>query len=218
MSLNKDSLSEQIYKQLREDIILGNIPGGKKLTLRDLQGQFEVSSTPVREALTRLAKDRFVDYITNQGATVIELGVKDIRDLLDLCCMHDCFAIQQAMQSPHIDKMFIELQNTIERQKNFINHSQDSTEYYKEYSYIFNDFHEILYKYTDNPWLFDSAMQHNSLLFIADLSHQKPHYPGEVIQEHQEILNALIHDNIPLAIEKMQKHRENEKRRYNVSI
>ena len=48
MALNKSTLSEQIYQILRSDILHQRIPLGEKLTLKNLQAQFEVSSTPIR--------------------------------------------------------------------------------------------------------------------------------------------------------------------------
>lgn len=50
----KKTLSEQIYEILRNDIVTQAIPCGSKLTLKILQERFHVSSTPIREALTRL--------------------------------------------------------------------------------------------------------------------------------------------------------------------
>ena len=52
----KKTLSEQIYEILRNDIVTQAIPCGSKLTLKILQERFHVSSTPIREALTRLAE------------------------------------------------------------------------------------------------------------------------------------------------------------------
>ena len=48
MRLNKQTLSEQIYEILRQDILTQKIKCGTKLTLKVLQERFEVSSTPIR--------------------------------------------------------------------------------------------------------------------------------------------------------------------------
>lgn len=52
----KQTLSEQIYNILKEDILCGRILMGDKLTNRELQERFQVSSTPVRDAINRLSK------------------------------------------------------------------------------------------------------------------------------------------------------------------
>ena len=56
MQLNKATLSEQIYTILKNDILDQSIPQGEKLTLKNLQERFATSSTPIRDALTRLNK------------------------------------------------------------------------------------------------------------------------------------------------------------------
>ena len=48
---NKTTLSEQIYQELFHDITTQKLIFGQKLTLHDLKNRFQVSQTPVREAL-----------------------------------------------------------------------------------------------------------------------------------------------------------------------
>ena len=62
MNLAKNTLSEQIYQILRNDILTQAIPLGEKLTLKALQERFGVSSTPIRDAFTRLSEDGLVNY------------------------------------------------------------------------------------------------------------------------------------------------------------
>ena len=57
MTLDKKTLSSRIYEILRTDILSQKISLGEKLTLKALQERFGVSSTPIREALTRLSDD-----------------------------------------------------------------------------------------------------------------------------------------------------------------
>ena len=71
MGLNKSTLSEQIYQILRNDILTQKIPCGEKLTLKVLQERFQVSSTPIREALTRLTQDQLVYYYSDVGMRVM---------------------------------------------------------------------------------------------------------------------------------------------------
>ena len=77
MGLNKSTLSEQIYQILRNDILTQKIKCGEKLTLKVLQERFQVSSTPVREALTRLTQDQLVSYYSNIGVNVISFSPED---------------------------------------------------------------------------------------------------------------------------------------------
>ena len=55
--ISRKTLSEQIHDMLREEILTQEIPCGEKLTIRQLQQRFGTSSTPVRDAMVRLAQD-----------------------------------------------------------------------------------------------------------------------------------------------------------------
>lgn len=56
---------------LREMILTGAIEGGTRLRQRDLATQFNVSATPVREALARLEAQGLVLTDAHKGATVV---------------------------------------------------------------------------------------------------------------------------------------------------
>ncbi|MEM5775173.1 MAG: GntR family transcriptional regulator, partial [Anaerolineaceae bacterium] len=71
IAINKQTLSEQIYLILRQDILTQQIKCGQKLTLQSLKDRFGVSHTPIREALTRLVDDDLVIYYSNVGVSVI---------------------------------------------------------------------------------------------------------------------------------------------------
>ena len=57
MKLEKVTLSEQIYQQLRKDIINQTLPAGEKITVKMIQEHFSTSYTPAREAIRRLAQE-----------------------------------------------------------------------------------------------------------------------------------------------------------------
>ena len=69
---NKITLSEQIYDELYHDITDQRLVCGQKLTLKVLKDRFNVSHTPIREALTRLSENGLVTYYSNCGVTVTE--------------------------------------------------------------------------------------------------------------------------------------------------
>ena len=52
--INKLNLNEQIYETLRKEIFTNQIESGSLLVNKDLQEKFEVSSSPIRDAINRL--------------------------------------------------------------------------------------------------------------------------------------------------------------------
>ena len=57
---------------IREQIITGELAAGEQLRQRDLAQRFQVSQTPVREAMRRLESEGLVIGDTHRGFTVVE--------------------------------------------------------------------------------------------------------------------------------------------------
>ena len=115
MGLNKSTLSEQIYQILRNDILTQKIPCGKKLTLKLLQERFQVSSTPIREALTRLTQDQLVSYYSNVGIRVISFTADDLQEIYTFMGDLDGLAIRYASASPDQEKLQAEVTEILEK-------------------------------------------------------------------------------------------------------
>ena len=96
----KKTLSEQIYEILRNDIVTQAIPCGSKLTLKILQERFHVSSTPIREALTRLAEEQLASYYSNIGVSVVSLDETDVREIYQFMGDLDSLAVNYASLCP----------------------------------------------------------------------------------------------------------------------
>ena len=211
MSINRASLSDQIYEQLKEEILTGNMAPGTRLTSKDLQNRFSVSSTPVRDATNRLAQEGFLAYTTNQGVRVVELTLEDVSQLLEVRCLYDCHAIKKAMEVPEREQLIAELKAAIESQKRYNENSKYEPEVYREICY---SFHEILCAYSKNTWLMEAAARVNGLLFLADARQKNTSYPQEAIDEHQAVLDAIIAGDRKLAVKKMRLHKEREEARF----
>src|SRR5690606_6881952 len=70
--------------ELREKIINGELPGGMRLFEVTLAGTLQISRTPVREALSRLAEEGLLDRLPNGGFVVRRFGYADVVDSIEL--------------------------------------------------------------------------------------------------------------------------------------
>lgn len=80
----KPTLVDAVHAQLRDRIILGEILGGDLLVESQLASEFGVSKTPVREALSLLSQEGFVEVIPRQGYRVTTISIKDIHEIYEL--------------------------------------------------------------------------------------------------------------------------------------
>ncbi|PAV29763.1 GntR family transcriptional regulator [Virgibacillus profundi] len=78
-SIERLSLREQIYRSLKTAIINMELKPGEKIRDQALAEQFNVSRTPVREALRRLEDEGLVVSTPSALTRVAELNIKEVK-------------------------------------------------------------------------------------------------------------------------------------------
>lgn len=78
---NSESLTQRVYEDLRTAIITGKVTGGTRLVESTLAADMQVSRTPIREALHKLALEGLLYSIPRAGYIVEEMSGYDIQDL-----------------------------------------------------------------------------------------------------------------------------------------
>ncbi len=71
------TISEGVYEHLRRELLSGRLLPGQWLREQELAAELQVSRTPVREAIRRLAQEGLVAIEANRGVSVVELGVDE---------------------------------------------------------------------------------------------------------------------------------------------
>lgn len=209
MDLNKTTLSGQIYEILRSDILTQKIPLGEKLTLKMLKERFDVSSTPIRDALTRLTEDGLVEYYSNIGVNVIRLTEQDLRELYQFMGDLDRLAILYSSASPHREEICRKLQKIIEKTKVIEEKdtlSPDDIPKWIEYS---DRFHLIFYDYCNNSRLTHAAEKLRSQLTIFSNLYETETGPQKAINRmHVRICDAYLAGDFTRAGDLMKEHLE----------
>lgn len=72
---------QEIHADLREQIILLDLPAGTRLREEQLADHYGVSRTPIRQVLDRLEFEGLVDQGEGRGARVSSLDPKELRDI-----------------------------------------------------------------------------------------------------------------------------------------
>jgi len=78
------SQSQLVYDQLRAALRVAHFDGGSLLSENDLARQLGVSTTPVHEAMVRLASEGFVELLPRRGVRVVHLSADDVREILEV--------------------------------------------------------------------------------------------------------------------------------------
>lgn len=198
MVLVKNTLSEQIYQILRNDILTQTIPLGEKLTLKTLQQRFGVSSTPIRDAFTRLTEDGLVNYYSNIGVSVIELTRKDLTELYQFMGDLDSLAILYCRDYPDQKQIISSLEQLL-----------DNTADQDIQRWISNSdqFHLVFYDYCRNSRLKHAAEKQRSQLTIFSNRYETvPQTQEDIANWHIAIYESYRAGDIDKAASLMRQH------------
>jgi DNA-binding GntR family transcriptional regulator len=78
------SLADAVYEMLVEAIVSGQLTPGADLSAVALATRFQVSRTPVTEALQRLLHDGLVEQSANHQARVVRLARQDVIEVYEV--------------------------------------------------------------------------------------------------------------------------------------
>src|ERR687896_813207 len=78
---SSDSLGVDVHERVRADILRGEWEPGDRLSPGALAARYQASTTVVREALTRLAGQKFVALEPNRGFFVPRLRLAELEDV-----------------------------------------------------------------------------------------------------------------------------------------
>ena len=91
-------ISTNLYLQLQKDILTGKLKNGQKLTEQVICEEYNVSRTPVREALRQLESEGLVENILNRGSFVVGLSKQDFEDMFELRKIYEIQAVKWAIE------------------------------------------------------------------------------------------------------------------------
>lgn len=144
--LSKASSGDRVAYELRMRIISGMIESGAILSENKLAADFEVSRSPIREALKILASENLI-RLERMGAVVIGLKEKEIEEIYDVRLMIESFVFERLVRMDS-GELAIELSKILEMMKVAIKY-QDAD----EFSYQDVLFHETIIRYVDHSYI-----------------------------------------------------------------
>ena len=71
----------EIYRNLRERILRGRLPGGTRIRIGAVAEEFGVSIIPVREALRMLAADHLIDILPRRSPVVSGVSAHEVLEI-----------------------------------------------------------------------------------------------------------------------------------------
>ena len=197
------TIREQVYRILRDDICQGVYAPGTRLQEVELAENLNVSRSPVREALRQLAADGLLLEIPNKGVYIKEFTVKDIEEIYDLRVMLESYGILHS--DGHITSMRRErLLGLLTEMENYLEKGD-----LRSYTSVDERLHNHIVHLGDNSLIndtYDRVRSMNQQFRILSLMDEQRF--RESMEEHREIVHALVTGDLAKADEVNHHHLE----------
>ena len=97
-SIQTLSVKDRIYNVVCEWITIGVLKSGEKILDSELAQYFDVSRTPVREAIQMLERQKLVKVIPSRGTIVANIEIEDTEKCYRLLAEIQAFAAEEACE------------------------------------------------------------------------------------------------------------------------
>ena len=149
--------ADDIALALEEAIVSGEIPPGSTLRQEHLSEQFQVSRTPVREALRRLAALGLVSFEPNRGVRVRMLSLDEIREAFMVRAELESLATEIATPKmtdddlAELERAERRFHRATERLVEMSHDGRQDLEVAREWLHLNHSFHDVIYRAADVP-------------------------------------------------------------------
>lgn len=93
------TLANLVYERLKIDILAGELKPGTRLRVEFVRDRYGMGSSPVREALTRLAAEGFIKRVEKRGFFVASVTADEFRELTHTRCWVEDLALRRSIEN-----------------------------------------------------------------------------------------------------------------------
>ena len=182
--MTQHSSGAAAYEAVMDAIRRGDFVPGARLREEDVGARLNLSRTPVREALRRLEAEGIVEHRPRAGAVVRQLSHAEVVELYEMRVVLERTAAEMAAK--HASEAEIATLADLNAEI-----AQESSNPARAAA-INQDFHRGLYLACRNRFLLQSARSlNNSLLLLGPTTYTNKERIGEVVAQHDAIIEAL---------------------------
>ena len=192
-------LRERVYEQLRHDILTCELMPGAEIREAELAARFEVSKSPVRDALISLEREGLVITIPRQGYRVAPVSISDMLDMFHLRA-----ALERANMERIIRHASDEQLEALDQFKHF-----SASQWPDGFVSYNKSFHRRLAELGGNPRMRDQLidlidlMERAVQISVSNMNHGKPE---ALVAEHSEIIEVIQSRSIKTAQRLAEQH------------
>ncbi|MCE5249424.1 GntR family transcriptional regulator [bacterium] len=205
--LDQSSFSDRVYKAILELLVNHRIQPGEKLSEENIASLLQVSRTPVREALLRLASDGLVVFYPRRGAYAKEITPRDITELYEIRRCLEVYAARRSMGNIP-DKVIRKINRLIESC-----HDSEGADFIEAELQLDREIHRAINTCSGNARLREMLEKLDHLAkFMRILHFNREELARENFAEHEKIWNAMLAQNEKNLIRLLDEHLRNRQK------
>lgn len=193
--------TDRVFASLRESIVTGEFPAGSLHSIYRLADLLEVSRTPVREAVLRLADIGLVTIERNRGVRIRGVTVADVREVFELRLMIEVPAASYA--AAHADAATVaSISAALDRMREFA--AQDDEPQFTAHDRLL---HQAIAAALGNARLqTEVATLRDSIQARGASTIRRSRGMSELTSEHAPIVEAIVTGDPAAAAAHMERH------------
>ncbi len=195
--------SQEVYKKIRDEVIMGVLNPGERLIEEDLVKKLDSSRGPIREAFRYLEKDGFIDITPNKGAIVAKMDVREVKDFYSILALLECKAVEWAY--PNLKKADLQELNNFNSQLKYLAQEGIKVSPMKWHEINFS-FHNLIWSKSGNAKLSQLIRDIRRRLFRLRYWSVIGSTYNEIVKDHEEIISYLRKGDQATAQKAMEKH------------
>jgi len=199
---SRKTLKDQAYRILKEKLVNCEFPPGSMLNEAQLSAELGFSRTPIREAISVLETEGYLQIVPKKGILVTDILLSDVLQIFQ--ARMEIEPITLKMAGPNLPT-----EELIKWRDKFLNKPPDFENGFRTDTAM----HMFIIEHCNNSYIIEmmkKIFDKNMSIIIS--SKQNRVHIEEAYKEHIEILNALIDKDYEYGASLMQKHVNNCRR------
>lgn len=195
------SMREKVYDILKQLIIDGNIIPGERIIETEYCQKFQISRTPIREALRMLELEGLVESQSTGGVIVKKISKEEIEEVYKIRIALEALVLEEIIQKAVVSDI-TKIEKILKDTKKALEADDTETIYN-----LFSSFNSILYDIAKLPKVAEMINNINFYLKrFRKLSIENHERKKDAFDDHVKILEAIKNKDLKTALEANKSH------------
>ena len=180
-------LTDMVYNDLRQKILSLALKPGTELSFTNLKPLYNVSISPIRDALKRLQTEGLVDIRPQSGTSVSLIDMAKVRDERFTRLYLELGAVEKAFDRGISEQLIMQWEDSLNKQ-NLAFAARDTAAFLD----LDNRMHRLIFEACGHQLVFDSMLSTSGNYHrVRMVSYLFDEIFSNAIEQHKEILDAL---------------------------